>query len=312
MNLIRPFIEEEYTLRLWDLQTGKQTSIFDVPPEQEGLGVVWAVLSPDGHTALTGATDNLLRLWDMQTGEEIRRMEGDAIVAEGIAFSPNGSQILTSSFYEPTIILWDLESGEIIYRFNAETGTRSVAISSDGRTALTGHMDGSLILWDLESGEQVRRFLGHSEVVTGIDFTPDGQYAVSCAYDNTLIMWNVSTGQEILRYTTPTDTWVYEIMVTPDGHQALAGYADGSLILWDLESGEVVRRFFGHDGGIWGIDISPDGSTAVTGGEDFTIIQWQLVDPSLEELLDWIDTNRYMRELTCDERDLYRIGSCEQ
>jgi hypothetical protein len=38
-----------------------------------------------------------------------------------------------------------------------------------------------------------------------------------------------------------------------------------------------------------------------------------LAAPSLDELLDWVAANRYVRELTCDERELYQIEPlCEE
>ena len=83
---------------------------------------------------------------------------------------------------------------------------------------------------------------------------------------------------------------------------------DGTLALWDLQTGEELHRFRGHDTDfIFDIAISPDGHTALSCGTDQTIIQWQLDIPSPEELHDWITVNRYVRELTCDERELYQI-----
>ncbi len=35
--------------------------------------------------------------------------------------------------------------------------------------------------------------------------------------------------------------------------------------------------------------------------------------PALGEMLDWIEENRYVRDLTCQERELYRIEPlCEE
>jgi WD40 repeat protein len=308
LNNLEPFLEEEYTLRLWDLETGEQTGVVEVRPEHEGAGWVYAALSPDGRTALTGGTDNLVRLWDLETGEEVRRLEGHTDWVWGSAISPDGRQALTGAYYrDPTLILWDLESGEIVDRLNATDGAEDVTFSPDGRNALTCHpYDQTLILWDLESGEQVRRFVGHEGELSSVDFTPDGRRAVSGGWDGALILWDVATGQEIRRLTTP-EVWIHETKVTPDGRYALAGFSDGTLIMWDLESGEVARQLYGHLGGIHAIAISPDGRTAASGGEDFTIIHWRLTTPELDELRDWVEASRYVRELTCEERKTYQI-----
>jgi WD40 repeat protein len=85
-------------------------------------------------------------------------------------------------------------------------------------------------------------------------------------------------------------------------------------VLWDLETGELIRRFKDpHTGAVFDSAMSPDGRTGLVGSSAQTIIQWQLAAPSLDELLDWVAANRYVRELTCEERDLYRIEPlCEE
>jgi len=37
------------------------------------------------------------------------------------------------------------------------------------------------------------------------------------------------------------------------------------------------------------------------------MIQWQLATPTGDQLLKWITDNRYVRDLTCAERENYRI-----
>ena len=47
---------------------------------------------------------------------------------------------------------------------------------------------------------------------------------------------------------------------------------------------------------------------AITPGGSGTAILWDLSLPAeMDDVHDWIDDNRYVRELTCEERDLYRI-----
>ena len=53
--------------------------------------------------------------------------------------------------------------------------------------------------------------------------------------------------------------------------------------------------------------MSPDGSTALSGSSEQTIVQWRLDNPGLDELMTWIEENRYVRQLTCEERAMYQI-----
>jgi WD40 repeat protein len=92
---------------------------------------------------------------------------------------------------------------------------------------------------------------------------------------------------------------VFQVDVSPDGRRALSALMlDSSVRLWDLETGREIH---------FDVAISPDGHTALSGATDQMIIQWQLAIPSLDELFDWVEANRHVRELTCDERELYQI-----
>jgi WD40 repeat protein len=84
---------------------------------------------------------------------------------------------------------------------------------------------------------------------------------------------------------------------------------NGSILsLWDLETGQEIRRFSGDGLCCLDIDMSPDGSMAITPAGSGTAILWDLSLPAeMDEVRDWIDDNRYVRELSCEERDLYLI-----
>jgi hypothetical protein len=60
-------------------------------------------------------------------------------------------------------------------------------------------------------------------------------------------------------------------------------------------------REFGYTGPaiVFDIALSPDGRTAISGSIDQVVTQWAIATPSLEELLDWIAANRYVRGVSC-------------
>ncbi len=299
----------------WDLQsrelilqlTGHDQPIFDI------------VIGADGRRALSSAGDPFatdptsLILWDLAAGEDIRRLEGEGQFYVP-AFGPDGRYALVSSDGNnfPGMFLWDLETGETLNRFGMSPGEWEVgvlAVSPDGREALTGSLSdiqGDWVhRWDLESGDLLEAFPGHSFAVADLVYLPDGEGAVTASWDRSLILWDLKSG-ELERRMTGRNAEFFSVAVDPSGRFALAGTGDGLLILWDLETGEAVRNYSGHTGPVAHIAFSPEGDFAITNALDGTVRLWR-IDRSVEALKQWLRENRYVRELTCDERARYQV-----
>src|SRR5664279_274115 len=65
----------------------------------------------------------------------------------------------------------------------------AVAVTPDGRRAVSASWDHTLKLWDIESGNEVRTLQGHDRPVDAVAVTPDGESAVSASWDYTLKVW---------------------------------------------------------------------------------------------------------------------------
>jgi len=63
----------------------------------------------------------------------------------------------------------------------------------------------------------------------------------------------------------------------------------------------------GHTTLVGSVAFAPDGRSAYSVSADGTIIQWRTAEWSVDELAAWAKDNRYRRELTCEERALYRV-----
>ncbi len=94
-----------------------------------------------------------------------------------------------TEFGNEKIKLWDVVTGEVIRTFNGQHGDiiTSIAIATDGRTALSGSDDKTLKLWDLATGKEIWTFKGHNEVVRLVVIAPDGRTALSSSDDGMLI-----------------------------------------------------------------------------------------------------------------------------
>jgi WD40 repeat protein len=317
-------------LILWDLASG------EIVRRYEGHeSIVWSLaFSPDGRMAASGAEDESVILWDVESGEQIQRWDalGENVMA--LAFTPDGENLLAGlgSPYdgpgvESNLLLLDVATGAIIAWFEAEDQDEfsyvwSIAISPDGSTALSGFANRRWIsLWDLETGEEIRRFVDPSgknlDSVEGLAFTPDGRYFISGScdgqFDCDVILWDVQSGEQIRSYPTDRDSTPHRVAISPDGNFVIAafglpaviGEGTRAVIMWDLETGEEIQRFEGHTDWVRGTGFSPDGTQIISSSGDGTVRIWNVVGG---DLFEWIANNRYVRELTPEERERFRLS----
>src|SRR5205814_2226043 len=91
--------------------------------------------------------------------------------------------------------LIDLLTHRIVQTFAGHTGdVTAVAVTPDGRRAVSASGDATLIVWDLAPGAAERRLEGHTNRVSAVAVMPDGRHAVSASRDETLIVWDLASG----------------------------------------------------------------------------------------------------------------------
>src|SRR5436853_179279 len=86
------------------------------------------------------------------------------------------------------VVSWALahDSGEL-RRFVGHDGpVLAVVFRPDGRTALSGGLDGTIREWDLASGRERRQLLGHTGPVSGLALSADGRRVLSGSWDLSL------------------------------------------------------------------------------------------------------------------------------
>ena len=194
------------TVRVWQPSSG-----VCLRQKKGGYGSVVA-FGADGRLVVSGRTD--VGLWDLESDRSLLTIPelsnaGDLLA---LALTPD-DKILVSSHSDSTVRVWRLagddggpsarEDGEVILSAPEDplqTLTQhhesviSIALTPDGRKAVSASFDTTLRVWDLASGACLHVLAGHSAEARRVMVTRDGRTAVSASNDRTLRAWDLSSG----------------------------------------------------------------------------------------------------------------------
>jgi WD40 repeat protein len=224
----------EMLLVHWDIESGEvlnRRESADLPMAHD------IAISPDGSTFLSASGRAHLLQFDIETLTQTKSfpLPEEEEVLRSVAISPDGHRALAGSilsgFSLGDIILFDLDTGEIIRRYNQEgSWAEGLDFSADGERFVSTGNDLTLVLWDVASGEAIQTFNGHVGSVSDVAFTPDESQIISASADGTLILWDVATG-EALRTYSEHGAWVNNLALSPDGQLAYSAADDGTVIV---------------------------------------------------------------------------------
>ena len=290
----------DYTIKLWSVATGKELRTFRYAaaklPTLHDYFLGSVVFSPDGKTLASGnicqlrygglveCDDKTIKLWDVASGRELRTLEGHAVGATSVAFSPDG-QTLASGGGEGTIKLWNFANGKELHTLQGQRhelspghtfGVDSVAFSPDGQMLASGGMeDGTIRLWKVASGEELRALQGLRTVLS-VALSPDGQMLAASTWESSksglaIKLWKIANGMELR---TLQGSNVPRVAFSPDG-QTLAGGSGPEIKLWEVASGRELRTLQSHADSVHSVAFSPNGQRLASGSEDKTIKLWE-------------------------------------
>jgi WD40 repeat protein len=280
--------------------------------------VVAVGMSQDGRRLVTASMRGQIIVWDVATGQIVRVLGGHAS-ADAAAVSPDGRRAFSAGWErgarrdEETLIGWDLETGEQLWKDGGHEGT--IAVLLGGSVILTGAPDGSVLLRDTATGRRMARLKGPGRHVAAAAVSLDGRRAITGDGRGVVSVWDLEAKRLLYHFEidpSPDNIrrGITALSLTSDGQSAAiaAGYGgrdtvdyfgpdrEGRLFLWDLGERRVLRPFVGHTGPVNAVSFNGDGSRLLSGSSDKTLKLWN------------VHTGRCLRTFTGHTREVTSVS----
>lgn len=157
------------------------------------------------------------------------------------------------------------------------SGVTSVAMTSDGRRAVSGAEDGSIIVWDLKRGHAIyrlNRLKGHLDSeyplckILKVVISADDKYAFSAASDGKFITWVLESGEVLHTFRMQHDFVLASIAVAQNSFRAISTSADNNIKVWDLLNGKLLYTYLCDRDLTSAVEITANGRLAIYGSRD--------------------------------------------
>ncbi len=146
---------------------------------------------------------------------------------------------------------------------------RTIAVSPDGETIVTGSFDESIIRWSASTGSALAVLRGHAGSVNIALILKEGRLA-SAGQDGRILLWSADGAQlaSLEGHSAP----IVSLALSPDGGTIASAGWDQTVRLWPLDGGQS-RVLAGHTGNVNAVAFLPDGRVA-SAGYDGTVRVW--------------------------------------
>jgi WD40 repeat protein/serine/threonine protein kinase len=211
-----------------------------------------SAVSPDNELVATvRSPGDVVKIWRLPSLEHVLDLPVVAPSADCLAWASQGHRLAYAAD-EKTVVLRDIDTGEIERRFEHAAPLRHAAITSDGRyLAITGQ---SLDIWNVQAGRVACSVAGaHDAVVAARD-----RALIAAATGSNVTLVDLSSGTPQVSTLTTIGSDVIALAIS--GNTLAVGFSTPAMVsLWDLRTQQVLLRLscdlerttglaFSHDG----------------------------------------------------------------
>ena len=313
-------------------------------------GVLNAYYINNGEQIFTHDGHGHFGFYDPDTLNPITLNEPDEeFEIDTLHLSEDTTQALISDFSRQQMIV-DIQTNEIL---NVVDGIPPAELWHSPTEVFIARNDNDSVyeLWSSETGDKLRALATSEAIYTTMRFMNDGSQLMGI-HGNGITTWDVATGEVVNEQSIEPLQDVEIATLSDDGSVALLVQDNRlTVFVWDVVNQRILRRFDGHRNPPSVLAISPDNTFALTSDFSTTMFYWNIrngttlrsipvegnevirfaprgnqaiynewdsfysVDliPPDAEMLEWVQINRRVPDLSCAERDEHRSPvRCEE
>ena len=238
----------DHSVLIWDTESGKLISknsssfkqgIYQVrfSPNDSLVGVVSWERIADREPGIFG----FVKILDSNTAKELHRIELDNHPAAGIVFTPDGKNMILSTWGE-IVYSYNLKTFDLKWKFDLSdpqeyNAFHSIDIHPDGKMVAVGSTDHRVYLLNTLNGEIVHKiepWQGHTKTVKAVKFSVDGKFLATGGEDQTILIWNTENWSKSNSLAGHINT-VNGLAWNTEGNAILSASLDGTLKTWNLQ-----------------------------------------------------------------------------
>ncbi|KAG2337433.1 WD40 repeat-like protein [Suillus weaverae] len=259
------------SLRVWDLDTGKQVG---EPLLDHNTSVLRVAASPDGRWIVSGGLNGSILVWEVATDKtDLKRVpisfEGHKGSIYGVVFAPDSETFASASARDKSVCVWKRETGRIVLGpLNVGSWAKSVSYSPDGMKLAAGTSK-HIIVWNPKTGEELLKI---EQEAFRIAFTPDGLRLISGSGRGIRIS-DATTGDIIKQFDAHIKS-IVSLSTAPNGAKFGTTSLDKTTRFFDLTTFEPIGEPLEHPDEVHGLAFSEDNQLIATSCADNLVRTW--------------------------------------
>jgi hypothetical protein len=221
-------------IQAWDATTGIAIgAVIEYDGEFDHIA-----FSQDGTCVVATGNSGCAR-WNLSSGELLREPRPHDS-GSSIAYSPDGTRVVTRGPDNNTAQIWDVASGRKIGEPLQTTDWIECAVfSRDGTLVVIVSKDRTAQLLDTATGARQGVPIRHDSDIIDAAFSPGGRLLATSCGDHSIHLWNAITCEPVgvpLRHT----EYITSIAFSPEGTRIISTSNDKSARIWSSTTGDLL------------------------------------------------------------------------